>query len=126
MNRQRGFTFISLVLMVAGIVFVAVIAMKLTPAYTEYFAIKKAIASLKHQINDAESMSKQDIISAFDKQRSIDGFTSVVGKDLVIEQSPSGTVVSVEYSVVTPLVGNVSALLDFKLSTDGQAGKVAE
>jgi len=126
MNKQRGLTFISLVLAIAGIVFVAVIAIKLFPAYNEYFAIKKAFSSLKRQMSDAE-MSRAAIVSAFDKQRSIDDFTSVVGKDLVVEVTPSGTVVSVEYSVVTPLVGNVSALIDFSLSTDeNAASKAAE
>ncbi len=122
MNKQRGMTFISLVMMAAGIVFVAVVAMKLFPAYSEYFAIKKAFASLKTQMANGE-MSKKDIMAAFDKQQAIDDFNSVSSKDLVIEQSSSGTVVSVEYSVVKPLVGNVSALIDFSLSTDESANK---
>jgi hypothetical protein len=125
MNKQRGMTFISLVLMIAGIVFVAVIGMKLYPAYAEYLTIKRAFSSLKRQMNDAE-MTKSAIVVAFNKQREIDGFHSVLGKDLVIEQSTNGTVVSVEYSVVTPLVGNVSALMDFSLSTDETAKQAAE
>lgn len=116
MNRQRGMTFISLVLMIAGIVFVAVIAMKLYPAYAEYFTIKRAFSSLQRQMSD-NNMTKSAIMVAFDKQREIDGFQSVVGKDLIIEETAGGKVVSVEYSVQTPLVGNVSALIDFSLST---------
>lgn len=125
MNKQRGMTFISLVMMIAGIVFVAVIGMKLYPAYAEYFTIKKAFASLKTQMAGAQ-MNKQDIIAAFDRQQAIDDFKSVEGKDLVIEQSTGGTVVSVEYQVVTPLMGNVSALMDFSLSTDETASKAIE
>ncbi len=124
MNKQRGMTFISLVLMIAAIVFVAVIGIKLYPAYVEYFAIKKAFASLKTQMGNG-NMSKTEIVSAFDRQQAIDDFKSVQGKDLVIEQSPEGTVVSVEYQVVTPLVGNVSALMDFSLSTDEHATPAA-
>lgn len=121
MNKQRGMTFIGLVAMVAGIVFIAVIGMKLYPAYAEYFAIKRAFTSLKTQLAGGE-VSKNDIYLAFERQRAIDDFKSVNGKDLVIEQDPSGKqVVSVEYSVVTPLVGNVSALIDFSLSTDENA-----
>jgi len=123
MNKQRGMTFIGLVAMIAGIVFVAVIAMKLYPAYAEYFAIKKAFAALKTQMDKGE-MTDRDIVASFDRQQAIDDFKSVGGKDLVIELDGSGKqVVSVEYSVVTPLVGNVSALVDFSLSTDGSAGQ---
>ncbi len=124
MNKQRGMTFISLVLMIAAIVFVAVIGIKLYPAYVEYFAIKKAFASLKTQMGSG-NMSKTEIVSAFDRQQAIDDFKSVQGKDLVIEQSTDGIVVSVEYQVVTPLVGNVSALMDFSLSTDENATPAA-
>jgi hypothetical protein len=125
MNKQRGMTFITLVLMIACIVFVAVIGMKLWPAYSEYFSIKKAFASLKTQIGNGE-MNKRDIIAAFDRQQAIDDFKSVQGSDLVIEQSPNGhTVVSVEYQYVAPLVANVSALVDFKLSTDESANQAA-
>jgi hypothetical protein len=124
MYKQRGMTFISVVFMIASIVFVAVIGMKLWPAYSEYFSVKKAFASLKSQMGGG-SMSKLDIIAAFDKQATIDDIRSINGKDLVIEQSDKGQVVSVEYSVVEPLMGNVSALVEFKLSTDGSANQAA-
>jgi Tfp pilus assembly protein PilE len=124
MNKQRGMTFISLVLMIAGVVFVAVIGIKLYPAYVEYFEIKRAFAALKTQIASGQT-SKKDIVAAFDRQQAIDDFKSVQGKDLVIEQSTEGTVVSVEYQVVTPLVGNVSALMDFSLSTNERANPAA-
>jgi hypothetical protein len=126
MNKQRGMTFISLVLMIACIVFVAVIGMKLWPAYSEYFAIKKAFSSLKTQIGNGE-MSKKDIIAAFDRQQAISDFKSVQGSDLVIEQAPNGsTAVCVGYQYVAPLVGNVSALVDFKLSTEENANEAAK
>jgi Tfp pilus assembly protein PilE len=124
MNNQRGLTFISLVAMIAGIVFIAVIGIKLWPAYTEYFAVKKAFASLKTQMAGAE-MNKKDIVNAFDRQATIDDIKSIKGSDLVVESSDSGMAVSVEYSVVTPLFANVSALVDFSLSTDESASSAA-
>lgn len=123
MQKQRGMTFIGLVLMIAAIVFVAVVAMRIWPAYSEYFTLKKAFASLKSQIAANENMSPREIVDAFDRQQAIDDFKSVKGKDLVIEQSHGHTVVSVEYSAVEPIMGNVSALVDFKLSTEDKALK---
>lgn len=123
MQKQRGMTFIGLVFTVAAIVFVAVVAMKLWPAYSEYFALKRAFSSLKTQIQANDNMSPRDIVAAFDRQQAIDDFKSVQGKDLVIQQSGGHTVVSVEYSAVEPIMGNVSALVDFKLSTDDKAVK---
>jgi hypothetical protein len=70
-------------------------------------------------------MNKKDIVNAFDKQATIDDIKSIKGSDLVVESSNSGMVVSVEYSVVTPLFANVSALVDFSLSTDESASSAA-
>ena len=123
MKQQRGMTFIGLVFVIAAIVFVAVIAMKLWPAYNEYFSIKKAFASLKSQIAANENMSPRDIVAAFDRQAIIDNIQSIHGKDLVIQQANGHPVVSVEYSYVAPLMANVSALVDFTLSTDETATK---
>jgi hypothetical protein len=99
-----------------------VITMKLLPAYTEYFSVKKTFSQLKSKLNAGE-MSKQDIVKTFENQAAIDNISHVAGSDLVIEDTDKGTVVSVEYSVVEPLVGNVSALVTFQLSTDDSATK---
>ena len=125
MVKQRGMTFIGLVVMIAAVVFVASIGIKMWPGYAEYASVQKAFASLKLQLKSSE-MTKKDIIAAFDRQATIDDIKSIQGKDLVIEKSDNGMVVSVEYSVVTPLFANVSAMLDFKLSTDESAAATAE
>jgi hypothetical protein len=122
MNKQRGFSFFTVVILVAGIVFAAVIAMKLWPAYNEYFAVKKAFTQLKTKLSASE-LSKNDIVTTFDNQAVIDDIKHVTGKDLVIEDTDKGTVVSAEYSVVEPLMGNVSALITFQVSTDDSATK---
>lgn len=118
MHKQRGMTFIGLVLVVAAIVFVAVIGIKLTPAYLEFLSVKKVIAKIAHESSFAE-MSKKDIMDEFDKGALIDNIKVVQGRDLEITKQDSGKqIVSIEYQAVVPLVANVSALLDFKTSTD--------
>jgi Tfp pilus assembly major pilin PilA len=117
MRKQQGMTFIGLVLTVAAVVFLAVIGIKLTPAYLEYMSVKKVIANIASQPNFKEMTSK-DIFLTFQKNSDIDNVTSINAGDLVISQGANGTVIEVEYQVVVPLVGNVSALLDFYASND--------
>jgi len=118
MQKQRGMSFIGLVLMIAGIVFVAVIGMKLAPAYIEYFAVKKAIVRISNEPNFSD-LSKGEIAAAFDKSASIDDINEVKGKDLQLSKNDNGkSVVSVEYEKVVPLFGNVSALLEFSATTE--------
>jgi Tfp pilus assembly protein PilE len=121
MHKQRGITFIGLVFVVAAIVFVAVIGMKLTPAYLEYMSVKKVIAKIAREPSFAE-MSKKDIVDEFDKGATIDSIKVIQGSDLEITKGDAGKqIVTAQYQVVVPLVANVSALLDFKASTDSNA-----
>ena len=117
MQKQRGMTFMGLVLMVAGIVFVAIIGMKMVPAYIEFMSVKKAIANIANQ-PDFKEMTQKDIQTAFSKTASIDDIDSINAKELIISQTDLGPVVTAEYQVVVPLMGNVSAMMDFYASTD--------
>ena len=120
-KQQQGMTFIGLVLMIAGIVFVAVIGMKLTPAYLEFLSVKRAIAKIENDPSFA-SMSKNDIVSQFDRSAAIDDIRAIKGNELLIAKGEGGRpVVTAEYETVVPLVGNVSALINFRASTDDTA-----
>lgn len=118
MKPQQGMTFLSLLIVIIVCSFFAVLAMKLVPSYIEYFTVKKALNRLAHE-PDFKSMSKSQILDAFNKTSAIDNISSVDSKDLSFLRDESGkTVVSVDYQVVVPLVANVSVLLDFEASTD--------
>ncbi len=123
--KQSGMTFIGLVLIIAAIVFVATIGIKLYPAYVEFLTIKKAITKIANEPSFAE-MSPKEIKENFDKSATIDSIGVISGKDLTIAKGSGGKpVVSAEYQVVVPLIGNVSALLDFNASSDPDASTEA-
>lgn len=119
LNKQKGITFIGMLFTAGVLVFVALIAMTVFPAYTEYFSVKTVIKAMnKESLN---SMSKKDIIDAFNRRASTSYVTVVTGNDLTIDKNSAGeTVVSVQYQVTKPLAGNVSVLLDFSASSDGK------
>jgi hypothetical protein len=112
MQKQNGMTFIGLVLVIAAIVCIAIVGMKVVPAYIEFFGVKKIITKIANEPNFNE-MSKKDIIKMFDHGADI-GYVKVIrGSDLVIESG----VVSAEYQVTIPIVANASVLLDFNASS---------
>ena len=126
MHKQNGMTFLGMMLMVAGIVFIAIIGMKLVPAYIEYFSVKKAINKIA---NDPafDQMSRGDIAASFNRNAVIDNITIIKGSDLSVSKTATGdTIVGVDYQTIVPLVGNVSALLDFSISTDAAANLADE
>lgn len=119
LKKQKGATFIGMLFIGGILVFVALIVMTVFPAYTEFFSVKTVMKSMKTE--SLNSMSKKEIMDAFNRRASTSYVTVVTGKDLSIDKNSSGeTVVSVQYQVTKPLAGNISVLLDFSASSDGK------
>lgn len=118
MHKQRGITFTGLAFVLVTLGFVAVMGMRLIPAYLEYFSVKKAIVKLSNEPSFA-AMSKKDIVDEFDRSATIDDIKVVTGNDLEVSKDDAGKpVVSIEYQATVPLIANVSALIDFSVSTE--------
>jgi Domain of unknown function (DUF4845) len=109
-NNQRGMTFIGLVLVIAAVLFLAVIGMKVVPAYLEFITVKNAI---KKSVAAAGVSDKKAVITSFQNYAEVDNIDVVNGKDLVF----AGDSVSVDYQVVVPIVANASVLLDFSATS---------
>jgi Tfp pilus assembly protein PilE len=109
-KNQAGMTFIGLVLVIAAVIFLAVIGMKVVPAYLEFNSVKNAI---KKAVASAGTSDKKAVITSFQKYAEVDNISVVNGKDLVF----NGDTVSVDYQVVVPIVANASVLLDFSATS---------
>ena len=115
MQKQRGISLVGLIVTLAVIGFLAVMAAKLMPAYIEYFAVKKMFASME-QAGDLK-LSVREIRKSFDTRNTIEDVKSVKGEDLEVTKEGGETVVSVSWSAKVALVANVSACLDFSVTT---------
>lgn len=123
-NNQRGLSMIGFLFVAAVLIFVAMLAMKLVPAYIEFFSVKKILVTMG-QDPDLRSKSNSEIRNDFARRASA-GYVEVVQpSDLRIERSSAGTVVSVEYEFRTKLFGNVSLVVDFSASSgDGSPAPI--
>jgi len=110
-----GFLFVAAVL-----VAVAMLAMKLVPAYIEFFSVKKILATMGQE-SDLRSKSNAEIRSDFTRRANVGYVTVVKPEDLSIDRSGGVPVVSVDYEFRTKLVGNASLVVDFSASTDPNA-----
>lgn len=116
-KKQSGMTLIGSLLVAAVLVLVAIIGIKIVPAYIEYFSVKTVFLSLAK--DPLSTMSKKEIMDSFDKRTNTAYIDVVSAKDLIIDKNSAGeTVVSVDYQVRRPIMGNVSVLIDFNASTD--------
>ena len=118
-KKQKGATFIGMLFIGGILVFVTLIVMTIFPAYTEFFSVKSVMQSMNKE--SLSTMSKKEIMDAFNRRASTSYISVVSGNDLSIDKTSTGeTVVSVKYQVTKPLVGNVSILLDFSASSSGK------
>ncbi len=118
-KQQRGATLVGMLLWGIVIVFVALLAMKLIPAYAEFITVKKILSDIGSEAS-IKSMSNAEIRDRFARRAMIDNIDTVVPSDLRISREDGRTVVSVEYTFQTHLVGNVSLLADFNASSGGR------
>jgi len=111
-RRQRGMSGIGIVIVLILVVFAALIGMRVTPAYIEYFSIKKAIASMTES-GELRGATAADVRKAFERHQAIDDFTSVGPQDLEIVREGGEVIISFAYEKRVPLFYNISLVIDF-------------
>ncbi|HBU30315.1 MAG: DUF4845 domain-containing protein [Thiobacillus sp. GWE1_62_9] len=119
-SKQRGLSMFGFLFVAIVLVFVAMLAMKLVPAYVEFFSVKKILATMGQE-PELRSKSNAEIRSDFSKRANVGYVTVVKPEDLSIDRSGGAPVVSAEYEFRTTLVGNVSLVVDFSASSDPNA-----
>ena len=116
MKNQRGMSFIGILVLVVLGVSITLLVVKLTPAYIEFFSVKKVMSAMAKD-TAFQNMSPKEIRDSFDRRATIDYITTVSGKDLDLSKDNGQNVASLEYAQKIPLLLNISACLDFSAST---------
>lgn len=118
-GREAGVSLSGLIVVLVVLGALALVAMKVFPAWAEYRSIKNAIVQAK-----AAGPGTHEIQQAFARNAEINNITAIGGKDLVISRDNGQAEVSFDYEKRIPLAGNVSLLIDFAGTTD-PSGEVA-
>jgi lipopolysaccharide export LptBFGC system permease protein LptF len=107
-SRQRGLSFIGLVLTAAIVVFVFVVGARVVPTVIEHQAILKAVEKAKTGTTVAE------VRTIFDKAANIDDITSIKAGDLDISKEGDKVVVAFAYNKEIELFGNAYLLIKYQ------------
>ena len=114
-RNQLGIGLGGLMVGVAIFIVVAMIGLKLTPSYIEFFAIKKAVNAIAGEARGGATVA--EIRKSFDARATIDTIESVKGADLEVTKDNSGVVVTAAYRKEIPLVGNVGVYIEFNATS---------
>jgi len=98
-SRQRGISFIGLVVVGSLLAMAGVVAAQIFPTVLELQAIQKAVNKA------SEGNSVVEVRTIFDKQASIDDIKSISGKDIEVTKEGDKVVVAFSYQREIHLAG---------------------
>ena len=113
-NQQRGITLGGLIVWLFVLVIVALLGMRLVPAYMEYGTAKNAIEAIARE---GSATTPADVRRAFASRAAIDDITAVKPADLDITKQGNDMVIGFAYRKEVPLFANVGVYMDFAAST---------
>lgn len=113
-NRQRGVGLSGLLFWSVILALLALLGMKLAPAYIDYFSILKAVKTVAMQ---APGKTVSEIRMDFSKQEQIGYFKDIKASELDISKNGNEVVVSFSYEKRIPLFLNINLLIDFQGSS---------
>jgi hypothetical protein len=114
-KKQQGVSLSGLLITAFIVVVLALLALKIVPAYMEYATAKKAIFA----VASGGGSSVAEIRKSFDARATIDDISAVGANDLVITKEGGEIVISFSYRKEVPLAGNVGLYFNFQASTKG-------
>lgn len=114
-RRQRGLSLIGTLIVGALLALLLLTAFRCVPVYNEYFGMRKVMSALAQEAR--EGASTADLRRSFERRAYSDSISSVSANDLRIRGVGQNAVISVDYDRIVPLVGNVSLLFQFSLSS---------
>lgn len=111
-NKQRGLTFITLVLLLGVIAFFTMLVLKIGPIYFNHSKVVNAVEAVENTI-DITSKSRSEIMSSLLKRFDMNYVEYVTGDDIHIIAQPGYVKLDVDYERVEHMVGNLSVLVEF-------------
>jgi hypothetical protein len=111
-KRQQGLTFISLIFVLGFIATIVLLALKIGPIYLDHSKVVSALAEIE-KTPHIEEQSETQIKDSLNKRFNMNYVYDVTQDDITITKQGDYLKVAIEYEVVKPLVGNLSALVEF-------------
>ncbi|MDQ7073377.1 MAG: DUF4845 domain-containing protein [Gammaproteobacteria bacterium] len=120
MNKQRGMTLISWVLVLGIIAFFATIAIRLIPMYQEYFGVKNIMQGMEQELRNNKLTKSQ--VNVMLMRRFNTGYIQSVKKDnITIERGKNNayvTKIKIDYEVREPFIAQIDLIGHFVVEVD--------
>jgi Tfp pilus assembly protein PilE len=116
-DRQRGITFIGLVILAMLVGVVGLAALKVIPMYLMNMKLSKALTDIPEQLEGKE-VTPQNIRYALDKRFSVEDINNLPVDSIKITPSRNGYSVRIRYENRAPYIADVWLLVAFDKSVE--------
>ncbi|GAB3365337.1 DUF4845 domain-containing protein [Lysobacter rhizosphaerae] len=111
-RTQSGITLIGFIIVLAVVGLFAYVGMKLIPMYTEFYGVKKAMASLANEPGITQ-MDAPAIKDLFYRRMYINYAENVKTSDVTLTRKEAGWLMVVDYEVRRPVIANLDVVGKF-------------
>jgi len=111
-QRQRGATFIGMVVIIAILGFGLYGLIRLTPLFFEYMAVVRALDQTAKE-HSGSTTSPNELRVSLDRRWTVEDIKSLDPKDIEIKRTGSGWTMRAWYRAEAPFIANVSLVVDF-------------
>ncbi len=115
-HKQRGIGFFGFIMIAAGLIFAAILGMKLVPPYVHNAQIVQIFQTISGD-PAMQTGSVKDIRESYSKRAGINYITELAAEDIEISKDSGVLTLSATYQVKIPVAGNVSLVIDFNPSS---------
>jgi hypothetical protein len=117
--RQRGATFLGMLIIVAIIGFGLYAGIRLVPIYFEYMAVVRAMDQTAKE-ESGNATSPQQLRTDLDRRWIVEDIKSIDTKEIEIKKIANGFSMRANYRAEAPFVANVSLAVDFDKTVNVQ------
>ena len=111
-SRQRGATFLGMVVIIGILGFALYAAIRLVPVYFEYMSVSRALEQTAKEYADGTA-SPQELRNSLDRRWTVEDIHSIQPKEIEIKKAGSGFTMRAWYRAEAPFIANVSLVADF-------------
>ena len=114
-SRQRGISLIGMILVGIFLACALFVGFKMVGPFVEFRAIKNAFVKMAEDAN--RGASESELRSNYERHADVDRIQSVKANQFSLRKQGGQVIIETEYQRIEPLVGNISLLFDFKVSS---------
>ena len=109
--RQRGATFLGMVIIIAILGLGLYAGIRLTPLYFEYLEVVRALEQTAKEHSEATTAT--ELRTSLDRRWTVEDIKSIQPKEIEIKKAGSGYTMRAAYRAEAPFIANVSLVVTF-------------